>query len=231
MIKIAGLQKMTLIDYPGKIAASVFLAGCNFRCGYCHNPELIEIKKNVNYISEKDFFDFLKKRKGILEGICISGGEPLIYSDLADYIKKIKKLDYLIKLDTNGSNFQALKNLLEAGLLDFIAMDIKSSLDKYDLVTGVKVDLESIKASIDLIMSSGIDYELRTTVLPKYHDFEEIEKIAKMIKGAKIYYLQKFQNHKTYQKEFLKEKRFTDQQLEEFRAIALKYLQNCKIRN
>ncbi len=231
MIKIAGLQKMTLIDFPGKIAASVFLAGCNFRCGYCHNPEIVEINPETELISLPEFFTFLNKRQGLLEGICISGGEPLIHQDLPEFLKQIKDLGYLIKLDTNGFNFELLKKIIDQGLIDYIAMDIKSSLANYSKVTNTRADFNNILQSIKAIMASGLDYEFRTTVLPKFHNEREIEKIGQMIKGASQYYLQNFNNHKTLDPDFRNERQFTPKELEEFKQVALKHVKNCEIRN
>ncbi len=230
MIKIGGLQKMTLLDFPGAVAAIIFVAGCNFRCGFCHNPELVEINPDKKYISENEVLEFLAKRKNLLDGVCVTGGEPLIYKDLDQFLIKIKNLGYLIKLDTNGFNSQALKKIINQNLLDYIAMDIKSSLDKYSLISGVKVDVNKIQQSINLIMKSSLPYEFRTTVLPKFHDLDGMEKIAKMIKGADKYYLQKFNNQKTYNPDFNLEKTFTDAELEEMKNIALKYVKECQIR-
>ena len=230
MIRIGGLQKITLLDFPDVLAAIVFVVGCNFRCGYCHNPDLVEIKTGKKLISEKEVLDFLANRKKLLEGVCISGGEPLIYKDLDKFLVKIKNLGYLIKLDTNGYEPLALKKLLAMNLLDYIAMDIKGSLDKYSLIAGVKVDVNKIKQSLGLVMSSGLPYEFRTTVLPKFHDLAEIEKIAKMIKGAENYYLQQFSSQKTYKSDFQTEKKFTRQELETMRQLALKYVNKCQIR-
>lgn len=231
MIRIGGLQKITLIDYPGKIAASVFLIGCNFRCPFCHNPELIEYKPGNDIIEEQDFFAYLNKRQKHLDGVCVSGGEPLLYSALDQFLKKIKDLGYLIKLDTNGTSPDKLKQLIDKKLVDFIAMDIKGCLDNYQEIVKKTVNLDDIKKSIEIIMTCGLDYEFRTTVLPCFHSLENMEKIGKMIKGADIYYLQQFINKNTLDPEFTKQPSFTDQQLEQLKTIALKYVKNCQIRN
>jgi len=190
-MKIGGLQKLTLVDYPGKIAATVFLIGCNFRCGFCHNPELIDSSKK-EVISEKEFFDFLKERKGLLDGVCITGGEPTIVSDLFNFIKKIKDLGFLVKLDTNGSNPEILKELINS--LDYIAMDVKTSMKKYNKAVGKEIDLNNINKSIDLIKDSNIDYEFRTTVIPGLVDKNDIIEIGKWLKGVKKIVLQQFRN-------------------------------------
>jgi pyruvate formate lyase activating enzyme len=233
MVKIAGLQKMTLIDYPDKIAATVFLAGCNFRCGYCHNPAVVQPAKSQEFLSENDFFAFLEKRRGLLEGVCISGGEPLCYSekDLFSFLQKIKNLGFLIKLDTNGYNFSLLKKLIkEKNLLDYIAMDVKASLDKYGELTNTNLDFENIKKSIALIMQSGLDYEFRTTVLPKFHDPAEFKKLLKLIEGAKKFCLQNFRNKNTLDPAYKKEPSFKSADLERMKNLALKFVKNCEIR-
>ena len=190
---LGGLQKTTLIDYPKKIAATVFLAGCNFRCPFCHNPELVFPDKLGNgFLKEKDFFSWLDKRKGKLEGICITGGEPTLQKDLLHFLRKIKKRKFLIKLDTNGSRPDILRRAFKENLLDYVAMDIKNSPEKYALTVGTKVDLERIKLSVELIRNSGIDYEFRTTVAPKLHFSKDLLAIARWLKGAKKYVLQKY---------------------------------------
>lgn len=196
-MKICGLQKTTLIDYPGKIACTIFLYGCNFRCGFCHNPELV-IERNDNTISKQEILDFLNKRKKYLEGVCITGGEPLMNLE-KDFLNEIKKLGYLIKLDTNGSFPERLKEFINEGLIDFISMDIKSSLEKYSYVSSSEVDIKKIKESIRIIINSNIDYEFRTTILENIHDKEEVKKIALLLDNlaetkVKKYVLQGFKN-------------------------------------
>lgn len=194
-MKICGLQKTTLIDYPKKIACTIFIYGCNFRCGFCHNPELV-IEKNDNIFSEKEILDFLDKRKKYLEGICITGGEPLLSID-KNFLREIKKLGYLIKIDTNGSFPEQLKEIIEEKLVDFVAMDIKSSKGRYKKFVNAEVDLERIEKSIKLI-SKLEDYEFRTTVIEDMHDIEEMKKIVKwlneIIGKPKKYSLQGFKN-------------------------------------
>jgi pyruvate formate lyase activating enzyme len=200
---LGGLQKLTLIDYPGHIAATVFTVGCNFRCPFCHNPELISGGwHQASSILEKDFFELLKTRKGKLEGICITGGEPTIQTDLIDFIRKIKEQGYKVKLDTNGSRPDVLRHLLYGGktclpagrLLDFVAMDIKNTLEKYNSTTKSKVDIERISLSVGLIRSSGVDYEFRTTVVPGLHKESDFTGIGKWLDGSKKYVLQAFEN-------------------------------------
>ncbi len=193
---LGGIQKLTLIDYPGKIATTVFTIGCSFRCPFCHNPELVNLRLAHDERSEKEFFDFLKKRKGKLEGVCITGGEPTIQPDIVDFIKKIKKQGLLVKLDSNGTRPDVLKKLIDAKLVDFIAMDIKNQLENYDKTTGTKVDKERIKLSINLIMNSKIPYEFRTTVVPGIHTEKDFDEIAEWISGAEAYYLQEYREGK-----------------------------------
>lgn len=193
---LGGYQKLTLIDYPGKLATTVFTVGCNFRCPFCHNPELVDLKLVHNEESEKEFLNFLKKRKGKLEGVCITGGEPLIQPDIIEFIKKIKKLGFLVKLDTNGARPDLLKKIIDANLVDYIAMDIKNQLKNYSKTTNTKVDKGRIKLSVDLIMNSRLPYEFRTTVVPGIHTEKDFKEIAKWISGAPAYYLQEYREGK-----------------------------------
>lgn len=195
---IAGFQKLTLIDYPGTLATTVFTAGCNFRCPFCHNPELVTnlFLSDSKGEAEKSFLKFLKTRKGKLQGVCITGGEPTIQTDLIDFIKKIKKLGFLVKLDSNGMRPDVLKKLYDLKLLDFVAMDIKSSLKKYDKTNGIKTDKDRIKLSVELIMSSRVPYEFRTTVVPGLHEVKDFDEIAQWLSGAESYFLQEYREGK-----------------------------------
>ena len=197
MFKIGGIQKTTLLDFPQKIAAIVFTQGCNFRCGYCHNPELLEFSSKTEYTTS-DFFEFLSTRKGKLDGVVITGGEPTVQSGLYEFIEKIKSSGFDVKLDTNGTNPDIIEKLLDDNLLDYIAMDIKSPLEKYSQIVGNSVNTDNIKKSIELIINSEIDYEFRTTVLKPQLSLDDFTKIGEMLKGAKKYYLQKFIPSKIY---------------------------------
>lgn len=209
-MRLGGIQKLTLIDYPGKIATTVFTVGCSFRCGFCHNPELVlpEQFPAPNEM-EKEFFEHLEKRKGKLEGVCITGGEPTIQPDIVEFIRKIKEMGYAVKLDSNGTQPNILKKVIDEKLVDFIAMDIKSSPKKYLKTAGLNVKdekmLARIKESVELIMTSGIDYEFRTTVVPGIHTEKDFLEIAKWIEGAKAYYLQEYRDAEIIDKK-LKEK-------------------------
>ena len=203
---LGGFQKLTLIDYPGKLATTVFTVGCSFRCPFCHNPELVEAQNFASLHKgkmEKEFFEFLKKRKGKLQGVCITGGEPTIQLDIIEFIKKIKKLGFLVKLDTNGSRPDVLKKIIDLKLVDYIAMDIKNQPKSYLKTAGITVGnansrsiLDRIKLSVDLIMHSQIPYEFRTTVVPGIHSEKAFLEIAKWISGASKYWLQKYEETK-----------------------------------
>jgi pyruvate formate lyase activating enzyme len=193
---LGGLQKLTLIDYPGKVAMTVFTVGCNFRCPFCHNPELVfpDFGGATGSISEKEFFDFLKIRQEKIDGVCITGGEPTIQKDILEFMKKIKELGFLVKLDTNGSRPDVLKKALDQNLVDFVAMDIKNCLEKYNLTNGTETDLERIKLSVEMIKNSRKEYEFRTTVVPGLHTKEDFDRIGEWLKGSKNYALQEYRN-------------------------------------
>lgn len=187
-----GFQKLTLLDFPGKVACTVFTKGCNFYCPFCHNANLVDLGEEQN-ISEEEVLSYLNKRIGILEGICITGGEPLLHPDLPDFIRKVKELGYHVKLDTNGSFPKQLKNLVNAGLIDYVAMDIKNSLDKYPQTAGCEtLNTDLINESIDFLMSNVVDYEFRTTVVEELHTISDIQSIGKRLAGASKYFLQNF---------------------------------------
>lgn len=195
---IGGYQKLTLIDYPGKVATTVFTVGCNFRCPFCHNPELViperELVKQFKPI-EKEFFAFLGKRKGKLDGVCITGGEPTLYPDLPDFIRRIKDMGFLVKLDSNGTNPGMLRRLFKEKLVDFVAMDIKNRHEKYAETVGLDaVDMDTIRESIALILESGKPYEFRTTVVPGLHEENDFDGIVDLVGGAMSYYLQEFRD-------------------------------------
>ena len=191
-MKIAGLRKLTLLDFPGRVACVVFTNGCNFRCPFCHNASLVVPKGGHEDISEDDFFAFLKKRKGVLDGVVITGGEPTLAHGLYDFIVAVKSAGYPVKLDTNGSFPDKLKPLLTDKLLDYVAMDIKTTPENYEHVAGVKADMDALKESIDMIRKSGIPHEFRTTVVKGLHTADDIVSIAKMLGADETYYLQGF---------------------------------------
>lgn len=228
---IKGLQKLTLIDYPDKIAATIFLFGCNLRCPYCHNPELInasEAKKFKTY-SKEEILRFLNERFDFLDGVCITGGEPTLSKDLPNLIKSIKKLGYAIKLDTNGTNPKMLHELIKAKLIDYIAMDIKAPLERYEKVVNSPVNKSDIQDSIKIIKTLK-DYEFRTTVVPGLLDKQDIIEIARWIKPAKAYYLQQFRPVNCLNKSYNKKKSYSVEQLREMREAVKQFFQICEIR-
>lgn len=192
-MRIDGLQKMTLLDFPGKVACTVFTGGCNFRCPFCHNALLVtELPENPDYTVD-EILSFLKKRAGLLDGVAITGGEPLMNPDIADFIKQIRDLGYSVKLDTNGSYPDRLKSIVGEGIVDYVAMDIKNCKEKYAETVGLKsYDLSKIEESVDFLKTNTVDYEFRTTVVKEFHTVEDIRKAAEWIKGAKRYFLQNF---------------------------------------
>lgn len=245
---IAGLQKTTLIDYPGKIACVVFLAGCNFRCPWCYSAELVLPEKIVKQprIREEEFFSFLRERKGKLEGVVICGGEPTVNKDLPQFIQKIKNLGYSVKLDTNGSNPKMLKELVETGLVDYVAMDIKApkapimsseqrtndNKFKYKDIFVEGVKMGDIEESAEFLKQGKVDFEFRTTVVPGIHEKEDFLEIAKWIEGKEVkYYLQNFVGQKTIDPEFEKVKPFEKEFLQEIVAEISPYFKICELRN
>ncbi|MBR6558865.1 MAG: anaerobic ribonucleoside-triphosphate reductase activating protein [Clostridia bacterium] len=194
-MKFFGLQKLTLLDYPGKVACTIFTGGCNFRCPFCHNASLVLRPGECKSFSEEEILSFLKKRVGVLEGVCITGGEPLMQNGIDEFISKVKELGYNIKLDTNGSFPDKLKNIIDRGLVDRVAMDIKNSKEKYSSTVDIEdYDITPIQRSIDILLEGKIDYEFRTTVSQQLHTTEDMVEIGKWINGAKEYYIQNFKD-------------------------------------
>lgn len=233
MMKIAYLQKFSLQDYPGIISCIIFLHGCNFRCGFCHNPELVE-EKEINLISEEEVLDFLSSRKGKLEGIVITGGEPLINYNISDFLKKIKNLGFKIKVDTNGSNPNLLKELIDNKLIDYVALDIKTSKNKYKDVVGIDI-VDRIEESIKILINSKINYEFRTTVVPGIVDLEDIKKIKLWLgeiskEKLKNYYLQQFRAEKVLDNKFKYIKPHDKNELEKMKQILDDYCEKVEVR-
>ncbi len=225
---IEGLQKLTLLDYPGRTACTVFLAGCNFRCPFCHNYELVA-SPVAPLMSDEELLDYLQKRKGLLDGVAITGGEPLLRKELPDLLSKIKALGYAIKLDTNGSFPARLKALVGEGLIDYVAMDIKNSPARYGQTVGfLKLELNAIQESIDFLMSGAVEYEFRTTVIEQFHSGEEIEAIARWIRGADRWFLQRFKPSERVPDGSLTAP--TTQRMEEYLQIAKKFIPNAELR-
>ena len=189
---VKGLMKTSLIDFPGNIAAVIFTAGCNMRCPFCHNAKLVLNSKELKKYNEEEIFSFLKTRKHLIDGVCITGGEPTLYKDLPDYIRKIRAMGLKVKLDSNGTNPQMLKYLFDEKLIEYIAMDIKHTPDKYIVAAGADTPMTKIKESIKLIRESGVDYEFRTTILPEIHSKKDIIEIGKWLSGCMQYSIQNF---------------------------------------
>lgn len=228
---IGGIKKTSLLDYPDKISAIVFTQGCNFNCGYCHNPRLLSSKLNEDICQPDVFLEFLKKRQGKLDGVVITGGESTLQPDIEAFITEIKSMNFLVKLDTNGYRPEVIEKLLSKNLIDYIAMDIKGPLDKYSLITRREIDTNKIKQSIDIIMNANIDYEFRTTVLPIQIQIEDFEKIGNLIKNAQKYYLQKFVvQSEINDKTLIKERNYTDEELKTIINILRQYVQTVEIR-
>jgi pyruvate formate lyase activating enzyme len=228
-MEFAGLQKISLVDYEGKVACTLFTAGCNFRCPFCHNADLVIYAKNVNYIPFNEILDYLNKRKGMLDAVVITGGEPTLMPDLKEKLYEIKKLGYKIKLDTNGTNPDIVKELVDLKLIDYVAMDIKNSYEGYSKTVGLEnINEKAILESINYLLSGAVDYEFRTTLVREFHNDEDIRNIAKMIKGAKRYYLQEFKNSGHCIDSNLHEVPLHDAM--RFKSILLPYINEVKLR-
>ena len=224
-MKIAGFEKVSFIEYPGKSSSVVFTQGCNYKCVYCHNFELIPIEEKGK-ISENEIFDYLEERKGLIDSITITGGEPTLQPDLIEFLKKIKERNLLIKFDSNGTNPEMLKKIIDEKLVDYIAMDIKSSLEGYEKIVQLPINKENVAKSIKMIMDFG-NYEFRTTVYPGLVA-DDFEKIGELIKGADNYYLQQFRNEHTLAAGDAEP--YSEVKLKEFQQIMKKYVKKVEIR-
>ncbi len=190
---INGFQKLTILDYPGKVACIVFTPGCNFRCPFCHNASLVTHIDKDTYLDVEEVMSYLRKRQGLLDGVVITGGEPLLQEGIEDFIAEIKSLGYAVKLDTNGSFPEKLISIVEKGLVDYVAMDIKNSKEKYGMTVGLEnFDIEPIEKSVDFLLQNKVDYEFRTTIVDGFHTLDDIQDIVVWIKGAHKYFLQNF---------------------------------------
>lgn len=190
-MNIQGYQKLTLLDFPGKVACTVFTGGCNFKCPFCHNASLV-LSPNEFKSAQEDIFIYLSSRKGIIDGVCITGGEPLLQPDIEDFIVKVKELGLLVKLDTNGSFPSKLKTLLDKGLLDYVAMDIKASKENYSKLCGADINIKDIEKSVEILKESNIPYEFRTTAVKELHTKEDFYNIGLWLKGTERYFIQGF---------------------------------------
>lgn len=228
---ITGFQKSTLLDYPGKVASLIFTYGCNLRCGYCHNPELVTLPCNTsNIVKEDEILSFLKSRKGFIDALVITGGEPTLQKDLIPFIKKVKKLGFLVKLDTNGTNSKTVKKILDLGIVDYWAMDVKYEDEIYEQNLEENVDYQEIKKSIKLLMDYAKDYEFRTTYVKGIHTVESAEGIGKLIQGSKRYYIQNFRPGKTINPSLNRSNSFTSAELRKMKRLVKKYVDDVEIR-
>lgn len=228
-MKICGLNKTTLLDYPGKVAATVFLGGCNFRCPFCHNSSLVLSPFSIPELSKEEFFSFLKKRKNILQGVCVTGGEPTLFPELPAFLREIRSYGLAVKLDTNGSRPDVLKALHQEGLLDTVAMDIKASRAHYGRVCGIRTfDVGPIEESVQYLMHSGLEYEFRTTVVRELHTEEDFREIGQWLAGARAYYLQAYRDSpEVIQPGFSS---YSLEELEHFRSLLLGTIDRVEIR-
>ncbi len=229
-MKISGLMKMTLLDFPGQVACTVFTSGCNFRCPFCHNASLVLPERMTNdTISEADFFAFLDKRKGLLDGVCISGGEPLLHADITDFIRRIRERGFKVKLDTNGSLPEVLRALVNAGLLDYVAMDIKTAPGDYASACGIDdPPVEGVRESVRILLSGNVPFEFRTTVVDELHDEAKMTDVARWISGTQNYFLQDYCDsgdviRKGYHS-------CSGQKMESIRKAVAEYVPSAKIR-
>lgn len=228
-VRFYGLQKLTLLDYPGNMAATVFTGGCNMRCPFCHNRSLVFLNENDSEISAADILEYLETRRKVLDGVCITGGEPLLHKGLKDFIRKVRNLGLKVKLDTNGSNPAALKELVEEGLLDYVAVDIKNCPEKYPETIGLEgYDISEIEKTKNYLLEDHVDYEFRTTVVAQFHEVEDIRKIGEWIRGARRYFLQNFEDHGTCIQAGLSE--VGPEMLEKMKEAAGPYVKEIEIR-
>lgn len=223
---IKGLQKVTLLDYPGRVACTIFTGGCNFRCPFCQNSSLV-IQSDNHYLPEEEVLEFLKTRQNKLEAVCISGGEPLVQKDILEFIKKIKELGFLVKLDTNGSFPEKLNELLKENLLDYVAMDIKNIMEKYSETSGVKTDTLKIQKSIEMLKNSSIDHEFRTTVVKDFHTKEDMWKLARLANPSPLYF-QQFRDSNSVIRKGLQA--YTDLEMKELVEEISKSFKNVSLR-
>jgi pyruvate formate lyase activating enzyme len=227
-MKICGIQKVTLLDFPGHVACTIFLGGCNFNCPYCHNSSLIRSNLADEVLTKEELYEYLSRRKGLLDGVAITGGEPLLHNEIVDLIKSIKDLGYKVKLDTNGSFPEKLKHLVDEKLVDYVAMDIKNTLEKYPLTIGCNTDISKVKESIKILMNSDIEYEFRTTVVKDYHEIADFHKIGEMIKGAQRYFIQSYKYQDSVRIKTLSA--MTKEELQVCVSIVKEYVENSSLR-
>ncbi|MFH1505367.1 MAG: anaerobic ribonucleoside-triphosphate reductase activating protein [archaeon] len=228
-MKVSGIQKLSLIDYPDKTATVIFLPGCNFRCGFCHNKDLVE--DTLGDLGEDKIFSFLESRKGLVDAVTMTGGEPTIHKELPDFISKIKQLGFLVKLDTNGSNPTMLKQMIDSKLVDYVAMDIKAPLQEYHKTTNIPIDKDKINKSVEFLKKGKVDYEFRTTLVPGLIDKASLMFIAKWLKGSKKYVLQQFRPKDCMDPDFNKKRPFKRQHIFDFQKAMQPHFKIVEVRN
>ena len=231
LVDVKGLQKTSLVDYPPYIASTVFVGRCNFRCPFCHNPDLVLDYEVMSDISEEELFAHLVSRKGIVDGVCVTGGEPTLYKGLPLFIKRVRDLGFLVKLDTNGSNPEMLKFLVDQRLVNYVAMDVKAPKDKYVVAAGLSVDLEKVNESVEFLKEGKVNYEFRTTFVPCLIGKEDVIKIGLWLEGADKFFIQQFvSSARLLSKDFENKKPFSLKELEEFRELLSSYIKKVEIR-
>lgn len=228
-IHIGGVQKLSLVDYPGHVAAALFLAGCNMRCGYCHNPELVLPERLAPSIPVDEVMTFLKSRVGRLDGVVVSGGEPTVQEDLPELCRQIKALGYDVKLDTNGTHPDMVRQMINEGTIDFIAMDVKGPLEKYVEIAARPIDLEAIIENVRLMIDSGVGHEFRTTIVREQLQVDDFHSIGKLVCGAKRFALQHFRTGTTVSPQFANYHTFTDEEFAAAQEIMERYVDKCVI--
>jgi pyruvate formate lyase activating enzyme len=226
---IQGLQKTSLVDYPGHIVSTIFYAGCSMQCPFCHNPSLV--RKELKEISEDEVVKHLIKRRRFIDGVCITGGEPTLSSSLPGFISRIKAFGFKVKLDTNGTNPDMLKGLIDKNLVDYVAMDIKSSQEMYDEAAGTKVNINRVRRSVDILQQGNVDYEFRTTIVPGLFNDKILEDICHWLKGSKKYFLQQFDSRNELLNSKLDKKTFSAKELKKFAKVAKPFFGVCEVRN
>ena len=227
-MRIGGLQKLTLLDYPDKMACTVFTAGCNFRCPFCHNAGLIPAEGGTPLLRQEEVLAFLDRRRGLLDGVCVTGGEPLLQPDLEDFLREVKKRGYRIKLDTNGSLPDRLRRLTEQGLADYVAMDVKTAPEAYSEACGVPADRSALEESRKLLLEGRVAYEFRTTVVRGIHSREKLRRAAEWIQGAEKYCLQPFQKAEQVRQPGLEA--FSPEEMQEFLQLVRPYVKQAELR-
>jgi pyruvate formate lyase activating enzyme len=229
LVEIKGIEKFAPLDFPGYISSTVFVGGCNFRCPFCHNADLVLNPQSLPSFPMDYLLSFLNSRKNWLEAVCVSGGEPLIHNDLDILLQIIKDRNLLVKIDTNGAFPEKLETLVESGLVDYVAMDIKAPFDKYEKTAGVSVNTENLKRSIQIIRNSSLDYLFRTTAVPGFIDETDIEEIGRILEGARIFQIQQFKPVNTLDKSFEKTKPYSKEELQVFADRAAPYFEKVRI--